>query len=126
MRSREEKEFLSEMHKKQLSDQRTGEIIRSSLAAVLGEKAAVAALSYTGDGGGYIEGFARRAKELFGEGATGIFEKITIRTNGGNPGPPSGMLLPPSKQAKSISILLYSQYVIHGSWDRQYLSSRSS
>lgn len=83
MRSREEKEFLSEMHKKRLSPESTGEVIRSTLADVLGEDAAIAALSYTGDGNGDIEGFARRVKELFGDAATGIFQKIIAADDSG-------------------------------------------
>jgi hypothetical protein len=76
MRTREENEFLSEMRKRHLSSEDVAKAIRSTLINTMGEPAAVAALSYTGDGGGDIDGFAQRVIELFGDGAVGIFHKI--------------------------------------------------
>jgi len=70
------------MQKKRLSPGDTATLIRTTLTEMFGEVAATTALSFTGDGADGIEGFAQRAKELYGNGAFSIFERIANAATG--------------------------------------------
>jgi hypothetical protein len=97
MRSSEERQFLRDMQDNHLSGEALGAAVRSTLTEMFGELAAAAALSFTGDGSDSLEGFAQRVKELFGEGAASIYERVTLATSGAGPalGSPKTEVSPP-------------------------------
>lgn len=76
MRSGEEKQFLREMRKCHLDERGAGTVISKTLREMFGEEAAIAAISFTGDGEDGLEEFVRLTRELYGEGARSIFENI--------------------------------------------------